>query len=710
MITIRSPTTKTLLLITLTTLTIGLGMGLSWDSPGRNSDIGNSANIAFSDNDGDSSGTYNIDYRQSDDDSWNNASPSDVDDTGSSISFDWDTTNLEGVYTLNITDDSEAITREFNIDNQDPTVDFNNLDYVSDNPTVTVTADDNNAGVDNVDASADNSASVDNVDDGNCDGDSSCDVEIEIDTGDLEQGDEFDLDVTPEDSVGNSDTSSTSITFDSEWDGDSSADVEWSESGSNVLNGFEDEDQDLSIFFEPDSVSDTSVECFVDGESVDSDSLSPSDEEEEAVCEFDHNDYSGDVLDLTVEVEDETGNGETLVDGEELVWDTDSPSIDSLEQPDDISRFNSGFDLSLSASDDASGIDLVEYYFDANTDVGEGTEVGPSDSGDLGFDEGFEVDTGDLGQDNHTVYVRVVDVQDKQSVESFDFEYYPGRDPDVELNATGSIEVASGESTSFDLTMGNEAPFFVESIEVSSEDGTVWNGSKEALNLESGDDVVKTVSIDASGLEPGVYELNLGAEGYEESITVEVVVRANESQRTSINSSLSDWREKRDELEKNVSSIGTASPSDMKEFNDSMSEAEEYVANNNYYEAKQVLDGINSSYSEARQNYSEKLEEHETNQRNLLIGALIFFVLIGGGAGGFIVLKREDSEKLEELISEEYMGYIPEELIPENVELPEQLGEVKKRVEESELGERVKELVGSEDDKKDVGYSFDDFN
>jgi len=721
-ITIRSPLNKTLILITLTTLTIGLGASASFNQPTKNV---HDASVLIAANDFDRSTDYvELEYEGPDGDSGTIEMEETESSSGNwSYNFnkDGDADESQGDYVFTAqgyessSADSETVSTDSKtvlLDASRPDVELSeDSEFVESNHEFVYDVSDDYSDIDSVDVSADSNDGDVEVDvNEDCSGESNCEVDVDIDAGDLDNGDEFSVDVEATDEAGNIGGSDDSFTVDSSYDGDSSADVEWVESGDSVLNGFGGEDQDLSIFFEPDSVSDTSFECFVDGEGVDSDSLSPSDDEEEAVCEFDHDDYSGDLLDLTVEVEDETGNGETLVDGEELVWDTSSPSISSLEQSDGISRFNSGFDLSLSASDDASGIDLVEYYFDANTDVGEGNEVSFDDSGDLSFDQGFDVDTGDLGKGNHSVYVRVVDGQDKQSVESFDFEYYPGRDPDVELDASESIEVTSGESSSFDLSIGNEAPFFVERIEVSSEDGMVWNGSKEALNLENGDDVVKTVSIDASGLEPGVYELDLVADGYAESITVEVVVRANENQRTGIDSSLSDWLEKRDELEENVSSIGTASPSDMKEFNDSMTEAEELVANNSYYKAKQVLDSINSSYSEARQNYSERLEEHNTNQRNLLIGAILFFVLVGGGAGGYIVLKGEDSEKLDELVPEEFKEYIPDEIIPENIELPGQVEEFKTSLEESELGERVKKLFEGEEDKKDVGYSFDDFN
>lgn len=696
---ISSALKKTTLLLLITTLTISLGTSLTWENPAENGEEFD-ASITLNVSDFSNNGDIVFEYKSEEDESFtsiNTVSPG-SEDNYSTQDFSAGDTGPYGNYEFRANDtNGEEITRqEIMLDGNAPEVTFSdNLNYVRGDPTITVDVEDVDTGINSVDASiGSGDAIIDNVDDDDCDGSESCEVEIDVDTSDMADGDSFDLDVTPEDLVGNTDTQNKDdITLDDSWDGDSSADVEWDESGSNVLTGFAGEDQDVLISFQPDSVSDTTLTCSANGEEM-TDTVSASDEEETAECRFDHEDYASSSFDLTVEVEDEAGNSETIVDEKEMVWDTQKPSISELTQPDGVSTFNSGFDLSLTATDDASGIQMVEYYFDASTGVGDGNQISLDNSGGTAVESDFTVEP-DLGQGEHTVYVRVEDGTGQTDVQSFDFEYFPDREPSVNLNAPESVEVTSGETESFTLTIENGAPFFINGVEIQS-DSAVWNGTVTATSLEEGDSVEKTVTVDASNVDVGTYDLKLETVDLSNSMTVEVIVRATEDQKSSIDSELQEWQDLSSELEENVSSIGTIDESDenVSRFLSRVNSVQSAVDEGRYYEAKSHLESIDSEYESAQATYSEAKDEHETKMRNRIFMLAIFGVLIIGGGGTGLLLYSRNSEELPDFVPEDIDVEIPEE-VP-------QLGVV----------DKVKELIqdAEEEVEDETGYSFDGFD
>jgi len=297
------------------------------------------------------------------------------------------------------------------------------------------------------------------------------------------------------------------------------------------------------------------------------------------------------------------------------------------------------------------------------------------------------------------VYVRVEDGAGETNVESFDFEYYPDAEADIQLGVPSSLEVTSGSSKSFTLSIENGAPFFLNGVEVTG-NGAVWDGVKTASDLESGDSVEKTITVDASNLDVGVYNLTLETANYDSSSTVEVVVRATDSQKQSIEQTLSEWESKKSSLEENISSIGTleTSNANVTGFTQKVSDARTAVDNGEYYKAKSILENINSSFSQASDTYSVKLDEHKKNKRNQL-----FMILFGGvailgiGAAGTVVyLQREDGEKLEEIL-------------PEDIEFPDLLPE---ELPEVELVDKFKEAIESaeEEVEEETGYEFEGFN
>ncbi|MFB6158370.1 MAG: hypothetical protein ABEJ95_01780, partial [Candidatus Nanohalobium sp.] len=227
MVTIRS-LKKTTILLLITTLTISLGASLSdddWNSPNsgetfQNGDIitfnvtntDNAPSINFSVNSGylikNNTGVENKKYVTS------------QVTVGSRFS--------SGQYTVTAeASNGSDIQRDFTVDKGVGSISFQSTpSYVGSDATITVEVSDSLSGVSSISASATNGASVEV--DNNCDGSESCSADITIDTSGLDQGSQFDLEVTAEDSVGNTDSKEIQdITFDSKWDGDESASVEW---------------------------------------------------------------------------------------------------------------------------------------------------------------------------------------------------------------------------------------------------------------------------------------------------------------------------------------------------------------------------------------------------------------------------------------------------------------------------------------------------
>jgi hypothetical protein len=490
-IAIGSPLKKTILLITLTTLTIGLGASVSIESPvdGDNydSDVSisvdseldedeNLKNVTIRANGPD--GSYESDIYDGSEDSDNVTGTFSNGNGGDNGEYELeaeaydDSDNSLGTDEITITMETSSPDVEL--------VDEDDSQYVNTDPELTFDISDDYSEITDVEAEADSGdgdVSVDEVDD-DCDDSSDCEATVEVDTEDLEGEDEFTVTVTATDEAGNEgdNDGGDEFTLDTSYDGDESADVEWAdEDSTNILDGSANEDQDVDITLdEGDSVSDTSVTCLIDDEEVGSGTEDMTDGDSHTFsCDLSHEDYAGSSFELTVNAEDAAGNDPTLVEDKEMYWDTSAPSVDSLESPSDVSTFNQAFNLSVSVTDDASGIETLEYYFSSDTEVGSDTSISV-ESGSTSVEKEFKVDPG-LDRGNHTVYVRAVDVTGKEDVAELDFEYYPDRNPEVSLTSSDSVNVTSGETSTLDLTIENGAPFFMDSVVVES-DSKLWNG------------------------------------------------------------------------------------------------------------------------------------------------------------------------------------------------------------------------------------------
>ncbi|MFB6159257.1 MAG: hypothetical protein ABEJ95_06410, partial [Candidatus Nanohalobium sp.] len=193
-------------------------------------------------------------------------------------------------------------------------------------------------------------------------------------------------------------------------------------------------------------------------------------------------------------------------------------------------------------------------------------------------------------------------------------------------------------------------------------------------------------------------------------VTVDVIVRATDSQKDEINSSVQKWVERKKSLEKNVSRIGTLEMSNenITDFTQAVSKMQQAVENGEYYRAKSYLENIDSKFSQASNVYSERLEVHRNKQQGLMLLLALFGVLvIGGGAGGYMFYSREGMsievpEPVQEKLPEDLPSKMPDEL-------PEVLGSLP---DASELKDKARKLVNEAEDEveEETGYSFEGFS
>jgi hypothetical protein len=672
---------KTLLLLTLTTLTIGLGASLSWVSPGSDANVQSGVTLNVSkDSDVD---WVNFDINGPTN-TENNQSGISGDDYAS-ITFSPDSTN-SGDYTITAETNSSSEDRDITIDGDTPT--FNNIpSYASE--TFSITVQDDTTGIQNVSATAADSSILDESE--SKDGCTDCDVEFEFDTDNVNTGDEVDIDFTAYDQVGNQGTSGTkTITFDNSYDGDTSPDISLEDYDDDTILVDENDDVTVEVdISEEDETSDIRAKCMVNDEEVETtDYENPDDDSTEFSCDVPVDEYSG-TIDFEVELCDKAGNCADT-DSEEFVFDLLPPTVEDVEQPNGISTFNSDFQLSYTAYDaDGSGISQLEYFFYEDTDYDSGTEV------DLDGDSRFTVDPSDENSGSQTVYIRAQDGAGRWSdTVSFDFDYYPDREPDISLSAPESMEITHGESESFTLTVKNTGEFFIKSAEITASE--FLSSSILITDLSQDSSVQKTVDLNTSDHEVGVYNLTLNSEEYGVSSTMEVTVRATQEQEQEINQSLQNWTDKKQELEQNVSEIGTLDMSNenITKFTQTVENAQEAVQSGEHYRAKSYLENVESEFESAQSTYSEGLQKHQKNMRNrMFMFALVGIVILGGGAAGFF-LYREESINAEEMPNLPTGGLAPE--LPDN--LPE-LG----------VMEKIRELTGEEEEEEQVGYTFEDF-
>ncbi len=449
------------------------------------------------------------------------------------------------------------------------------------------------------------------------------------------------------DEAGNRLEGSWDFTVDTEYDGDSNPDF-WVEKDGDEINDdyfdFEDDVVLVADFGDADSETDTTVNCIVEDEEVDSFTVSAGDDdpdESDTTCDIDYDedeDYYDTNAEIYLEMEDEAGNTEES-DTQELGFDASTPTISEFKSSSGVSVFNEDFEMSYEAFDSVSGIDYVDY------------SVADGDESQLDESSGtFTVDTSGLEQGSFEVQAQAVDNAGKVSDErSFEFEFYPDEVPELELEGDSELNVTSGSESTLELELSNTGRLLVPEGEI--------NGSEDFVESTSYGDVApgesETVDITFSpenGL--GEYSVTLEASTVEASHTVDVLVRADSSEQDEIDAQIQSYREDLDDLSSRVEGLRPSLSqersdrvnSDYEEFESQVNEAEQAVEEGRYYEADEILGNLNTSRQSAESTFDTVKTEHETAMRNRYIIAGLFFVLLLTGGGAGFILYSDDYE------------------------------------------------------------------
>jgi hypothetical protein len=612
------------ILLILTTLTIGSVAGLSWESPKDGDDFKDTITLNVSAPDSSSITFY-----------YDDGSVTEIGSDSSSGEFystDWDSSNAgTGNFDLiagnGSQNDTISVTADFakpNVDSFSPSEDdFTNEDSLE----VSYSASDEHTSVDSEYIRVEDS-----------DGDQVNDADSDnVDVDDLSNGETYTVEYEVRDSVGNWNNDSWDFTVDTEYDGDSnpSFSVE-DESGGVVLF---DEDKDLTVDFgDADSTSDTTVTCYVGGEDVGDftvDANEDNPDESDTTCSIDdddNEDYYDTSAEIYLEMQDEAGNTEES-DSETVAFDVNAPSVTGLEIPTDADLYNADFDVEFSAYDSASDIEEVEYYFESDTDYGEGTEIDYSSD-----TESYEIDTSSLSAGDHTLYVRAQDEADRwSSARSVDFTFDPEAVPEISVDVPESVSVTAGQRKSFEVTIENTGDLFISNIELSGSAEGVFSDTESISDLEPGDSITASLRVDTESGNIGEHTIQVSTDNPSMNEEISLVVEANSDQRSRIDSDISEYQTMLQEMEANVTDLQQKVSESKKErlnsnfssFKQKVEDAQSAIDSGDYYEAEAILEGVDEDYSAAESTYEAVEKEYKNNQ---------FWMLILLGLGGFIVL------------------------------------------------------------------------
>ena len=587
---------------------------------------------------------------------------------GDYVSYEFESGELtSGDYTLtalsyNGTDtEIDEISRDVTVDGSSPDIIFPENLYVSDDPEITVEFSDEHTGVASYTDGegndyVDNNAEVSNVNGfSSCSAGNTCTVDYEIDTSEVDDGASFQLDLDAEDQVGNPGSGSETFEFDNSFDASSPEfSIPEADGDNNVFMSDENEDRDIDVTVDDgddNENSDIQVTCY-DGndDQIDQTDFQYVDDSDYTfTCELQGDDYAGTTTDLYVEACDEAGNCESS-DTRTYSFDTGNPFVGSFETSESYTVFNGDFNVSYDAGDDASGVEEMEYFFDDTTNPGEGNTV------DIDSDGQFTVDTSTLSRGQHTVYFRVRDGVDRWSdIASFGFEFYPNERPEVGIDVPSGFNITAGQSGSLQATIENTGRLFVESVEVSTSGTDFVSGGQNLTNLASGDSVPVNLELDPDTSDIGEHKLVVETDQPSASTEVNLLVEANPDQQENVESMLSNYSSRLEDLESNISGLrGSGLSEDLNrslqsntsDFVQSVRDAESFVERGEYYRALTELEGVSEKYEEAKNSYQKVKEQHKLNRRNQLLKmagvAVVFLVVVAG-----VYVAREEEFDLD---------------------------------------------------------------
>ena len=462
------------------------------------------------------------------------------------------------------------------------------------------------------------------------------------DFNDLGDG-SYTVDYGAKDEAGNSISSSWSFVVDTvdpdpdnvvfeDEDGDEIEETDYDVEGEN------DFPVDVSFDATNDHESTVTATCLVNGEDEGDETFDLEDNTDyDFTCDIDEDYFDGDV-DFEFRLEDDAGNDWTS-DSVTFGLDESDPTVSTVESVSGLGVFNSDFDVSYEAFDSVSEIDQAEYFFDESTDEGEGSEVSDGE---------FTVDTSDLDEGEHELFVRAQDGVGKWSeTDSFTFDFYPDEEPEASLNVAESLNVTSGSTEDLEVEIENTGVILVPSgtVSVSS------FGSNESFESVAPEEST-TVDVELSPGEDDLGENTLSVEldGVNASAEVDVLVKASEDVQDDIESDLDDYASDYENLSSRVESLRSELSqerkdrldSDFSEVESSVQEAQDAVDNGEYYMAEEIVSDLESQMQSVEETYSTVEEEQRIDNRNTLIGlGLGLFLLLIASGVGFVAYSDE---------------------------------------------------------------------
>ena len=509
----------------------------------------------------------------------------------------------------------------------------------------------------------------------------------------MSPGDGFTLSVDAEDVVGNTDSESKTFTYDDGYDASTPEfSVQDADDDNNIRMDDEDQDKDITVAVSgEDEDAPVQITCFVGGdevyqtkfESVDSDGT-------EYTCEIPGEDYSGSSEEIYVEACDQAGHCES---SEERTYSFDysNPVVGSFETKQSYNVFNSNFDVSYEASDEASGIEEMEYSLSPTTMPGNGNTVN--------FDENegsFTVDTSSLSRGEHTVYFRVRDGVDRWSnVASLDFKFYPNELPSLSVSADERLNITAGSAENLATQVENTGQLFIGTANITVSGAQFADKTQELSNIAPDDSIPVDFRLNPNTSHIGLHTLSVESEEPPASTQVEVLVEANSEQENEVESKVSNLTSKLESLENNISNLRNSGLSsdlnstlseNVSDFITSVRKAEEYVEQGDHYKAMNEFEGISEKYEIARQSYSNVKEEHELNKRNVMIRGFMALFFIGVIGGGAFLYTRED-----------YEVDLSEYKLPES-------GAIKLDFDLSDEVDSIKEFIKEEEEEVEEGF------
>ena len=528
-------------------------------------------------------------------------------------------------------DVKSSIEKQIFVDAEKPSVERSDeYRYVNEGSEIQMTVSDDQSAVTDLEAESFSVDLEDGTRDNVCGPGGVCTVSFDFDRGDAAQGDQFTVSVEASDFVGNTYSGDISYVYDSEFEADKPEfTVEDAEDGIVQLDS--DVEVDVEVQDVEDEQSDIKVRCLVDGEEVDT---SGWDDEESFSCSIPEDEVNDEATDISVEAADRAGN---TVESDErsISFDSSEPDVEEFELVQEYNTFRRDFEARFEADDSLTGIDRAEYFFDIDTDEGDGYEV--QEEGE------FTVDTSDIsGNGSKTVYLRVQDGSGRWSeYESVEFRYFPESSETLRISTPQDFELRAGSSTDYNVEVENTGELLVESVAITVS-SRLFEKSVTLEELEGGDSETVSVSLSPNESQTGRYEVSVSSESPDEEVNGKFTVRASEDQRNrvqellenlssanaSISGNLSDISRKasEEELERTSSTVQT--------FQSEIRRIEAAVENGSYYEALPALETAEQRKQEALeslQDVENSVEARETKStilNVLLAGVLITAVIL----------------------------------------------------------------------------------